>query len=71
MEAIDRGNFNLWAIDSIDEGIEILTGMKAGDMEDGGTFPKGSVNRLVMEKLDHFNAVSKRTGNGNNGKDNN
>jgi predicted ATP-dependent protease len=38
VEAVRAGQFHLWAIDSIDEGIELLTGMPAGDLDREGTF---------------------------------
>lgn len=38
IEAIRAGHFHLWAIDTIDEGIELLTGIPAGDLDEVGTF---------------------------------
>jgi hypothetical protein len=39
---------------SIDEGIEILTGVKSGEREGDGRFPAGTINRLVEDKLRSF-----------------
>lgn len=36
---------------TIDQGIEILTGKKAGEMKADGTYPKGTINALVNENL--------------------
>ncbi|MBE6451887.1 MAG: ATP-dependent protease [Alphaproteobacteria bacterium] len=54
LKAVDAGLFNVWAIDTVDDGIEILTGLKAGNMDKNGRYTKGSINRAVQESLDHF-----------------
>jgi ATP-dependent Lon protease len=38
-------------VKTIDEGIEILTGKKAGEIKPDGSYPKGTINALVNEKL--------------------
>ncbi len=49
--AVRAGQFHLWAIDSIDEGIEILTGVKAGARLPEGAFEEGSVFARVNARL--------------------
>lgn len=56
VEAVKKGKFNIWAVSSIDEGIEILTGKKAGKRNSSGVFPKGTINRLVEDKLRRYAA---------------
>ncbi|MFH0844058.1 MAG: ATP-binding protein [Pseudomonadota bacterium] len=51
VEAVERGKFHIYAVRTIDEGIEILSDRKAGDMGKDGTYPKGTINYLVNEKL--------------------
>jgi ATP-dependent Lon protease len=51
VEAVKKKKFHVYAVKTIDEGIEILTGKKAGEMKLDGTFPKGTINALVNEKL--------------------
>jgi len=51
LEAVQEGKFHIWAIDTIDEGIEILTGVKAGQRQEDGTFEVESVNALVDKRL--------------------
>ena len=51
VEAVKEGKFHIYAVKSIDEGIEILTGKKAGGKQSDRTFPKGTINYLVNEKL--------------------
>ena len=54
VEAVKNGQFAIYAVDTIDEGIEILTGVKAGERGPDGRFPGGTVNRLVEDKLRMF-----------------
>jgi len=54
IEAVKEGKFHIYAVRNIDEGIEILTGVKAGKKKKDGTYPKGTINYLVYEKLKKF-----------------
>jgi len=61
VEAVEKGEFNLYQVRTIDEGIEILTGVSAGEMTEEGTYPEGTVNYLVDKNLRHYNqALIKR-----------
>jgi ATP-dependent Lon protease len=51
VEAVQKGKFHVYSVKTIDEGIEILTGKKAGEMKPDGTYPKGSINGSVNEQL--------------------
>jgi lon-related putative ATP-dependent protease len=51
VDAVREGKFNIWAVKTIDEGIEILTGAKAGCRLRDGTFEAGTVHQLVDERL--------------------
>ncbi len=51
VEAVKKGKFHIYAVKTIDQGIEILTGKKAGEMKADGTYPKGTINALVNENL--------------------
>lgn len=59
IEDVKLGNFHIYAISSIDEGIEILTGVPAGKRNKDGKFPAGSINYLVYEKLKKYAKLSK------------
>lgn len=52
--AVRDGKFHIYAIDTVDDGIEILTGIKAGKANAKGEFPKGSVNYLVKQSLEEY-----------------
>ena len=60
IEDVKQGNFHIYAINSIDEGIEILTGVPAGKKNKDGKFPAGSINYLVHEKLKKYADLSKK-----------
>jgi hypothetical protein len=51
VEAVSQGKFHIYAVSSIDEGIEILTGVPAGDRDGEGGYPASSVNGLVEKQL--------------------
>lgn len=50
-EAVENGLFSIYTIDRMEEGLEILTGMKAGELQEDGTYPEGTVNYLVEKRL--------------------
>ena len=54
VEAVRNGQFSIYPVGTIDEGIEILTGVKAGERSADGRFPGGTINRLVEDKLRLF-----------------
>ena len=54
VKACGRGQFHVWTIRHIDEGLEILTGIPAGKRGKGGQFAAGSVNRGVDDRLVDF-----------------
>jgi lon-related putative ATP-dependent protease len=49
--AIAAGDFHVWSVETIDEGIELLTGCPAGERGADGEFPAGSVHRRVEDRL--------------------
>lgn len=53
-QAMDDGKFNIYPISHIDEGIELLTGIKAGKLLEIGTFEQGSINYKVYLKLKKY-----------------
>ena len=52
VQAVKEGKFNIWQVDHVDQGIELLTGMPAGVRNDEGQYPEGTVNYLVNQKLE-------------------
>ncbi|MCX6644424.1 MAG: ATP-binding protein [Candidatus Bathyarchaeota archaeon] len=51
VDAVKAGQFNIYSVKTIGEGIEVLTGTKAGERRADGTFEEGTVNYLVDKQL--------------------
>ncbi len=51
VKAVKSGKFHIYPVGTIDEGVEILTGEKAGERRPDGTYPKGTINDLVQKRL--------------------
>jgi len=49
--AVEKGRFHIYPVSNIDEGIEILTGVKAGERSRDGTFDPDTVNHRVDQRL--------------------
>lgn len=54
IEAVQQGKFHIYPVETIDQGIEILTGKPAGQMSSDGTYPAGTINALVSQKLKEY-----------------
>ncbi len=54
IDAVRAGQFHIWAVRSIDEGIELLTGVPAGQRDSEGQYPEGTVHRLVEDRLREY-----------------
>ncbi len=54
LEAVDAKQFHLYGIDTVDDALELLTGMKAGKRGDDDVFEKDSFNGLVESRLYSF-----------------
>ncbi len=51
IEAVKSGMFSIWSVETIEQGIEILTGVSAGVRGKNGKFPKGTLYQRVDERL--------------------
>ena len=58
--SVKEGNFHVYAISTIDEGIEILTGVPAGKKNKDGKFPAGTIKYLSYEKLKQYAENAKK-----------
>ncbi len=54
IDSVKQKLFHIFAVNNIDEGIEILTGIKAGKINDDGTFEKDSINYRADQKIKMF-----------------
>jgi lon-related putative ATP-dependent protease len=51
VEAVEAGKFHVYPVETIDQGIALLTGEEAGERDGEGNFPEGSVNQRVEDRL--------------------
>ena len=54
INAVKQGKFHIYSVKTINQGIEILTGVRSGRRKKGGTYEVGTVNYLVDKKLREF-----------------
>ena len=51
VDAVKEGKFHVWAVGTVDEALELLTGLPAGQRQPDGTFEEDSVNARVDQTL--------------------
>jgi predicted ATP-dependent protease len=51
VEAVEAGQFHVYPVETIDQGIEILTGLPAGEPDEAEEYPEGSLNYRVKQRL--------------------
>ncbi|MGD8473226.1 MAG: ATP-binding protein [Anaerolineae bacterium] len=61
-QAVADGKFHIYPVRTIDEGIEILTGTPAGELQDDGSYPEDSLHGLVLARLEEIAANLKEMG---------
>ncbi|MEW6054046.1 MAG: AAA family ATPase [Nitrospirota bacterium] len=54
VKAVQEGRFHIYAVKTIEEGFEVLTGVPSGQKKPDGTYPEGTVNFLVDRQLNEF-----------------
>ncbi len=69
VDSVRRGRFHVWSVRSVDQGLELLTGVQAGrrarsrrGAADPGAFPEGSIHARVEERLERWAALSESAG---------
>jgi predicted ATP-dependent protease len=61
-EAVERGEFRVYAIAHVDQAMELLTGQRAGVPDKSGRYPPDSINGQLQERLSTFFAVRQQIG---------
>lgn len=51
VEAVREKKFSIFPIQQVDQGLEVLTGMEVGDLQEDGTWPEGTISHLVGKRL--------------------
>jgi lon-related putative ATP-dependent protease len=57
LEAVRKGKFHVFAVEHVDQAMEILTGVKAGELQEDGTFEPGTINDRIDETLRRLNEL--------------
>jgi predicted ATP-dependent protease len=60
VEAVEQGKFCIYAVSTIDEGIEVLTDTPAGQRDSEGHYPATSINGMVEKQLEEYSKRLKR-----------
>jgi lon-related putative ATP-dependent protease len=61
-DSVKEGKFHIWPISTVEDGIEILTGMKAGELQPDGTYPEGTLFRKVDDRILEIAEIVRRFG---------
>ena len=59
VDAVKVGKFTIYPINRAEEGLEILTGMSAGELKEDGTYPEGTINYLVAKRFEEIREALK------------
>ncbi len=62
VDAVSNGNFHIYPVEWIDQGIEILTGVSAGEKDEDGRYPEDSINGKVYRRLAEMTERWKKLG---------
>ena len=62
VEAASRGEFHIYAVSTIDEGIEILTDVEAGRKDAAGKYPDATIHSMVERRLTEMSESARRAG---------
>ncbi len=58
VKAVSDGSFHVYSAETVDQGIELLTGMEAGEQRPDGTYPEGTFHARVEEQLTSFSELA-------------
>ncbi|WP_353093421.1 ATP-binding protein [Tissierella praeacuta] len=59
INAVKENKFTIYAIDNIDQGMEILTGIEAGELNGDGEYEENTINAYVQEKLIYYSMLNR------------
>jgi predicted ATP-dependent protease len=57
--AVEKGQFHIWPIQDVDEGLRLLTEIEPGELQEDGSYPQGTFNHVLMEHLEAFARAEK------------
>ncbi len=59
MQAVAEGNFHIWAMETIDQGLALFSGLAVGVLDEQGNYPDDSLNGQVMRALAAFEEATR------------
>ncbi|MBM3188873.1 MAG: ATP-dependent protease, partial [Chloroflexi bacterium] len=62
VNAVAEGRFHIYPVSTIEQGIELLTGLPAGEPDEEGRYPEGTVYHLVQARLEEYAEAMKKAG---------
>lgn len=60
IDAVSANQFHIWSIETIDEGIHLLSGFEPGEPDSDGSYPEGTFNHLVLLALEELSKDERR-----------
>jgi lon-related putative ATP-dependent protease len=54
IQAVGEGRFHIYPIETVEQGIELLTGLPVGERDDEGNYPDGSINQRIVARLEEM-----------------
>lgn len=61
IDAVGSGIFHIWPINSIEEGLALISGQATGDLQPDGSYPAGTLNQRVVARLSEFAKLAEPT----------
>ena len=49
--AVEAGDFHIYPVTTVGQGMEVLTGVESGELQEDGTYAEGTVNHMVDKRL--------------------
>jgi lon-related putative ATP-dependent protease len=59
VSAVAAGKFHIYPVETIEQGIEILTGMPTGALDEEGGYPEGTINHQIITRLDKLAEIQR------------
>jgi lon-related putative ATP-dependent protease len=64
LQSVRQGDFQVYAVENVDQAIELLTGVEAGVRAEDGSYPEGSINARVDSRLKEIGQAMRQFGRG-------
>jgi len=60
VDAVAEGKFHVYPIETVEEGIETLTGVNIGEKDEEGNYPEGTINQRIVTRLEEMAETQRR-----------